>query len=110
MSCAVVSSVSTIPSSPKTSRKTRSSSSCTGTDRLLLAGDVDVRIRHWRLARQVVGPLRRFSALPHLLEAETQEELANEPVLSRRNVPAADLRAPAFSGRLAEPLQRRLLE
>src|SRR3954451_4788093 len=83
-SAAVVASVSTIDSSTKTSRKTRSSSSCTGTERLLLACDVYIGFVHGRLGDQVVGPFRRLLPLPPLLESEPREQVADEPVLGRR--------------------------
>src|ERR1700730_11351542 len=93
MSAAVVSSFSAIPSLPKTSRTTLSSSSSAGIDLLPLSNDLDVRIDDRGLSREVVDPLARPVSPLEAFESEAGEEIAHELVLCSRDIETAKLRA-----------------
>src|ERR1700730_8964965 len=93
MSAAVVSSFSAIPSLPKTSRTTLSSSSSAGMHLLPLSNDLDVRIDDRGLSRKVVDPRARPVALIEGFETEPGEEIAYELVLRSRDVGTAKLGA-----------------
>src|SRR5947209_7775836 len=99
-SFAVVSSVSTMFSWPKTSRNKLSSSSCTDTNYLLITNDLDKRSCHDRIFGEIVDPFRRPVPLTGGLEAEAGEEIAYKVVLPSRHVETAELRA--TSGRRGE--------
>src|SRR5437879_4165236 len=110
MSAAVVSSVNTIASFPKTSRNRRSSSSCTCVHSVLVAHHRDEVVHDGRLLRQVVDPLRRSFALACELEAEPRIEVADGRVLRRRQIDAAELGEAALRRGAAKLLENRRLE
>ena len=120
MSAAVVSSASTISSSPKTSRKTPRARHATDIAIFLPASD-SMNSRDRALARQVVLPVVVPSSRPDLPEAERSKSVAHERVLRRRHVRAADLvaadapparsaeRAASISCSTVRPITRQLI-